>query len=54
LRYYIKDVVLVGKPEQYEPLVRWEDRTKMDLKEPECETVDWIHLASSRAGIFLS
>jgi hypothetical protein len=27
---------------------RWEDNIKMDLKEIECEDVDWIHLAQGR------
>jgi hypothetical protein len=40
---------LVEKPERKRPLRRlghkWEDDTKMDLREIGWEVVDWIHLA---------
>jgi hypothetical protein len=38
---------LVGKPEGKKPLrrprLRWEDKTKIYLKEVGCEGVDWIY-----------
>jgi hypothetical protein len=41
----------VGKPKRKRPFgrpgCRWEDN-KMDLKEVECEDVDWVHLAGDR------
>jgi hypothetical protein len=41
--------MLVGKPEGKRPLRkrrhRWDDNTKMDLKEIIWEGVDWIQLA---------
>jgi hypothetical protein len=44
--------VLVGKPERKRPLGRpwhrWEDNTKMDLKEVGCGGMDWIELAQDR------
>jgi hypothetical protein len=44
--------VLVGEPEGKGPLERprhrWEDRVKMDLREPGCRGVEWIHLAQDR------
>jgi len=44
--------VLVGKPEGKRPLGRprhrWEDNTKMDLKEVGCGGMDWIELAQDR------
>jgi hypothetical protein len=43
---------LAGKPEEKRqlgrPRYRWEDNTRMDLGEIECEVVDWIHLAQGR------
>ena len=45
-------MVLVGKPEGKEPLVRprrrWEDNKKMDFQEVECGGTDWIDLAQDR------
>jgi hypothetical protein len=38
--------ILVGKPEGKRPLGRL--RCRMDLRETECEDVDWIHLAQDR------
>jgi hypothetical protein len=44
--------ILVGRPEGRRPLERprrrWEDNTKMDLREREFGDVDWIHLAQDR------
>jgi hypothetical protein len=44
--------VLVGKPEGKRPLGRprrrWEDGTKMDLREIGWGGVEWIHLAQDR------
>jgi hypothetical protein len=44
--------VLVGKPEGKRPLRRprhrWEEGSKMDLRETGWEAVDWIHLAYDR------
>jgi hypothetical protein len=44
--------VLVGRPEGKRPLrrprFRWEDRTKMDLKEVGWGGIDWIVLAEDR------
>jgi hypothetical protein len=44
--------VLVGKPEGKRPLGRprrrWEDITKMHLKEVGWGGIDWIHLAQDR------
>jgi hypothetical protein len=30
------------------PRYRWENNIKMDLREIECEVVDWIHLVQDR------
>jgi len=39
--------ILVRKPVKKKQLQksksRWEDNINMDLKETECESVDWIH-----------
>jgi hypothetical protein len=44
--------ILVGKLEGKRILgrhrCRWEDNIKMDLKEVECEGMDWIELAQDR------
>ena len=44
--------VLVGKPESKRPLGRprrrWEDISKMDLKEVGCDPRDWIALVEDR------
>jgi hypothetical protein len=44
--------ILVGKPEGKRPLgrnrCRWEDTTKMDLRESGFWAVDWIQLAQDR------
>jgi hypothetical protein len=44
--------VLVGKPERKRPLGRprrrWEDGTRMDLRETGLGCVDWIRLAQDR------
>jgi hypothetical protein len=44
--------VLVGRPEGKRPLrrprFRWEDHTKMDLKEVGWGSIDWIVLAEDR------
>ena len=44
--------VLVGKPESKRllgrPRRRWEDNTKMDLREVSCDPRDWIALAEDR------
>jgi len=44
--------VLVGKPIGKRPLGRlrrrWEDNTKMDLREVGCGDMDWIKLAQDR------
>jgi len=44
--------VLVRKPEGKKPIGRprpkWEDNIKMDLKEVECESMEWIELAQHR------
>jgi hypothetical protein len=41
--------ILFGRHEGKRPLgrprCRWEDNVEMDIKEMECEDVDWIHLA---------
>jgi hypothetical protein len=41
--------ILVGKPEGKEPLgrprSRWENNSRLDVREIERERVDWIHLA---------
>jgi len=43
---------LVGKPKGKGPLgrlrCRWNNNTKMNLRETEQEGVDWIHLAQNR------
>jgi hypothetical protein len=43
---------LVGKPEDKrprgKPRRRWEDNTRMDLKEIRWDGVDWMHLAQDR------
>jgi hypothetical protein len=45
---------LVGKPERKrtlgKPRSRWENCTKMDLKEVGWEVVDWIHLTRDKDG----
>jgi hypothetical protein len=45
--------ILVGRPEGRRPLGRprrrWEDNTKMDLREIGFGDVDWIHWAQDRA-----
>jgi len=44
--------ILVRKPEGKKPLrspwCRWEDNIRMDFREIEWESVDWIHLAQDR------
>jgi hypothetical protein len=44
--------ILVGKPEGKRPLGRprrrWVDNIKMDLREIEWDSVDWIELAQDR------
>jgi hypothetical protein len=44
--------ILVGKPEGKRllrrPRCRWEDTTKMDLKDVGCGSMDWIELALDR------
>jgi hypothetical protein len=44
--------VLVGKPEGRRllgrPRRRWEDNIRMDLREVECECVDWMEVAQDR------
>jgi hypothetical protein len=44
--------ILVAKPEGKSPLRRpvrrWEDNIRMELREREWESVDWIHLAQDR------
>jgi hypothetical protein len=44
--------ILVGRLEERRPLGRprrrWEDNSKMDLREIGFEDVDWIHLAQDR------
>ena len=44
--------VLVGKPELKRPLGRprrrWENNIKMDLREIDCEVMDWIELVQDR------
>jgi hypothetical protein len=44
--------ILVGKPEGKRPLGRprrrWLDNIKMDLREVECDSIDWIDLAQDR------
>jgi hypothetical protein len=42
--------ILVGKPEgnrTFEDLAE-DGRTVLDLKEPGCKDVDWIHIAQNR------
>jgi hypothetical protein len=45
-------MVLVGKPEGRRPLGRprhrWEDNSRIDLREVECGFVDWMELAQDR------
>jgi hypothetical protein len=47
-----KYTVLVGKPEGKRPLGRlrrkWEDNTRMHLKEIGRQSVDWMHVAQDR------
>ena len=42
----------MGKPEGkrslWKPIHRWEDNTKMDLREVDCDQEDWIALAEDR------
>jgi hypothetical protein len=49
---YALAYVLVGKPEGKRPLgrprCRWEDNIRLDLREREWESVDWIRLAQVR------
>jgi hypothetical protein len=44
--------ILVGKPEEKSPLGsprrRFEDNTKMDLRERGWEVLNWMHLAQDR------
>jgi len=44
--------MLVTKPEGEIPLERsrriWEDNIRVDLREMECEDVDWMHVYLSR------
>jgi hypothetical protein len=44
--------ILVSKSEGKRPLGRhrhrWEDNIRMDVREIECEVVDWIHLTQGR------
>jgi hypothetical protein len=44
--------ILVGKPEGKRPLERpgrrWVDNIKMDLRERECDGMNWIDLAQDR------
>jgi hypothetical protein len=44
--------VLMGKPEGRRPLGRpgrrWEDNSRLDLREGGCECVDWMELAQNR------
>jgi hypothetical protein len=44
--------VLMGKPEGKRPLERpscgWENGIRMDLREIDCGSVDWIQLAQDR------
>jgi hypothetical protein len=44
--------ILVGKPEGKRPLGRprrrWVDNIKIDLREIECDGMDWINLAEDR------
>jgi len=46
------DRLLVGKPERKSPFGgprnRWKYDIKMDLKEVECGSIDWIDLAEGR------
>jgi len=46
--------ILVGKPEGKRalgrPRSRWEDNTKIDLKEVTCGGMDWIDMAQNRDG----
>jgi len=44
----------MGKPEGKRPLGRsrrrWEDNSKMDLKEVGCGSMDWTELVQDRTG----
>jgi hypothetical protein len=44
--------ILMGKPEEKRPLGRprrrWVDDSKMDLREIECDGMDWIELAQDK------
>jgi hypothetical protein len=44
--------ILVGKPEGRKPVGRqicgWAENIKIDLKEIECDVVDWLNLAQDR------
>jgi hypothetical protein len=44
--------ILIGKPDGKRPLgrtnCRWENNTRMDLREMWWEGVDWIHLVQDR------
>jgi hypothetical protein len=37
-----------GKRPLGKPRIRWEDNIKMDLKEIECDGIDWLGLAHDR------
>lgn len=39
------DLRLPGRPKH-----RWKDNINIDVKEIECESVDWIHLVRERAS----
>jgi hypothetical protein len=39
--------VLVGKPER-RYMRRWEDNIKIDLRERDCEDVNWMHVSQDR------
>jgi hypothetical protein len=38
----------VGQPEGKRSLHRWEDNIKIDFREIEWDSMDWIHLAQGR------
>jgi ERCC4-type nuclease len=46
------DNILVKKSQEKKsrerPRHRWEDHIKIDLREIECEAVEWMHLAQNR------
>jgi hypothetical protein len=49
--------ILVGRREErkllWRPGYKWEDNTKMDLKEVGCENVDWIQLRAFENTIII-